>query len=410
MSSDFSRQEIFKFLADSFDTADNNNIVDNLNDMINKKILAAHPYPISQYSDGRWKTYVPDPTKKSGRRQIAKSTRAAVEQEIIKLARVQAKLNTLTLEKCYKDWLLWRRDSGIEAKTITENKNDWNRFLSNHSLAKKPLNTIKVKNLDDFFMTITRDHIITYRCLSNVRGLLNGIFKFAIREELINENPLDKIDLISYKKRCKPVQPKENYTIEERQKLLEYLSNKHDVYSLAIQLAFYLCVRIGELSAIKKSDIKNGVIYIQRSQRKKQVLNNDLTLGPVRHEVENRIKGNLSSGFRYIPLTPKAQQIVSKILMLYPEGEYLFERNGNPILGDTFNEHLKAACEAVGIPYRSSHQIRFTMATLLASEGVPVTEISTMLGHSDTATTYHYIRQQQVRPETAQQMQNILDK
>jgi len=401
------KKEILQFLEDIFE--ENDSVVDEITNTMNKQILEKHPYPISLYSDGRWKTYVPDATKKNGRRQIAKATREAVEAEIIRIAREQRRLEAMTLEKCYNDWMLYRRDIEVEAKTIIENRNDWRRFLANHPLAQKSISSIQAKHLDEFFMSITPNHCIGYRALSNVRGTLNGIFDYALCMGYIASNPLDKINLADYKKRCRPVKPKDIYTQEERQALLDHLAPKEDVYSLAIQLAFFLCVRIGELCAIKKSDINDGEIFIQRSQRKMQELNDDLSPGPVQHYVADRIKGNLSSGFRRIPLTPQAQQIVQRTMELHPEGDYLFERNGRPIRTDTFNEHLKRACKAVGIPYRSSHTIRFTAATDMAAAGIPVTEICTMLGHSDTATTFHYIRPQQVSSETARRMQEIFD-
>lgn len=76
---------------------------------------------------------------------------------------------------------------------------------------------------------------------------------------------------------------------------------------------------------------------------------------------------------------------------------------------DAFNHHLKRTCEALGITYRSSHQIRFTNATLFAEAGIPITEISTMLGHSNTATTMHYIRQSKVSAATVTKIENLLN-
>lgn len=53
----------------------------------------------------------------------------------------------------------------------------------------------------------------------------------------------------------------------ERKRILEYLAPRDDIYSLAIQLDFYLCVRIGELLAVKYEDIEGGFLHINRSMR-----------------------------------------------------------------------------------------------------------------------------------------------
>ena len=83
---------------------------------------------------------------------------------------------------------------------------------------------------------------------------------------------------------------------------------------------------------------------------------------------------------------------------------------GRQIISDTFNEHLKKACNELNIKYRSSHQIRFTVATMLYDNGVPITQLSGLLGHADTATTWHYIRKQDPTAETIDKMQAILEK
>lgn len=83
-------------------------------------------------------------------------------------------------------------------------------------------------------------------------------------------------------------------------------------------------------------------------------------------------------------------------------------QNGQPIYGGTFNRHLKSTCESLNIPYRSSHQIRFTMATTLYEGGVKINQLSTFLGHSDTKTTFHYIRQKKADQQTSQLMCEIL--
>lgn len=70
-------------------------------------------------------------------------------------------------------------------------------------------------------------------------------------------------------------------------------------------------------------------------------MNDDLSFSGVEYTIEERIKGNQTEGFRYIPLTAQAKKIVDKTIHLYPEGEYLFMRNGKPLFADSFNRYLK---------------------------------------------------------------------
>lgn len=227
----------------------------------------------------------------------------------------------------------------------------------------------------------------------------------------VPHNPLNDVDMSVFRNRCKPKNTsKDNYSLAERSAILEYLAPKTDIFSLAISLSMYLCIRIGELTAIRPEDIFNGMLHINRSKRIVQSMNDDLTFSKRYVTNDERIKGNKDSGFREIPLTEKALSIINRTISLYPNNEYLFMDNGRQLSGDAFNRHLKNVCDALGIKYRSSHQIRFSVATMLYESGqIPITQLSIMLGHSNTNTTWHYIRQSKPDNTTLQTMCSILD-
>ena len=410
--------ETLEILADAFKCGiiNKEDVLKEVKMKQDEKIINQHPYKINQGKNGRWYTYLRDPESPKGRRQIAKSTKEKIYEAILADYNQRNKkndLNSITLENLYEKWMIWRRDTGTAPKTITENKNEWNRFLKSNPIAHKKVREIRMYDLEDFFMQITTNHAITYKRLTNVKSMLNGLFKYGIRIALINDSPMHNVDFAQFQTRCKPENSvKDIYTLAEREAILQYLSAKTDIYSFAVQLAFYLCIRVGELITLKKSDIdiQDNKIYILRSARKQQILQDDLTFSPVEYTVEERIKGNKAQGFRFIPLTPQSKKLIEKIMDLYPDGDYLFMRNGHTLYTDSFNRYLKdKVCMPLKIPYRSSHQIRFTVATLLYEAGIPINQISAMLGHSETRTTMHYIRQQVADSKSRTIMSNLLD-
>lgn len=315
-----------------------------------------------------------------------------------------------TLRNAYTDWMLWRRDIKTNPKTLLENTNEWKKFLEHSDLADMILTDINVKVLEDFYYDITKDFAIDSKRLTNINSVLNGIFKRCVSMQSIPHNPLKDVDMSVFHKRCMPKQSnKDNYTLEERNAIIKYLESKDDIYSLAVHLSMYLCVRIGELLAIRPEDIQGNILSLKRSMRKFQTMNDDLTFSSEQITNEARIKGNKESGFRDIPLTAKARTVIDKILTLYPDNEYLFMLSGKQLRCDSFNRRLKQTCETLGIRYRSSHQIRFTVATMLYQNGVPITQLSFLLGHSDTNTTWHYIRQIKPDNDTILTMTSVLD-
>ena len=404
---DYDTEKFLKYFSSMYNISAED-VLENIKKMNNRTILKQHPYKIFKGSDGRYKTYVKDDTKPKNRRMIVRLTLQALEQAIIEDYNHNT-ISNLTVKQLYEKWMIWRKEIGTDCKTMQENSNEWKRFIQNHSFSGIKVKDVNLKIINSLFLDITKGHAITYKRMINVKSLLNGMFKYAVVYlEIIPHSPMADIDFKQFRNRCKPEKcNKTNYTEAERKAILEYLQDSNDVYDLSIQLAFHLSLRIGELIALKQEDILDNMICIQRSCRRNQVMKNDLTFSGIQYTVEERLKGNQSEGFRAIPLTESALSIIKKAIALNPEGEFLFMRNGSTIIGDTFNERLKKTCNVLKIPYRSSHQIRFTVATMMLEGGIKINQISTFLGHSNTQTTFHYIRQRKADHETIGLMENI---
>ena len=318
-------------------------------------------------------------------------------------------VSVTTFEDAFKEWMLWRRDIGTNSKTLKENSNEYHNYIEGAAICSMPVANITITNFEDFFYKITKDYAITGKRLSNISSVLNGVMRRCVSRGIITHNILSDVDMKVFKKRCRPSKSgKDNYTEAERKRIVDYLSDKTDIYSLAIRLSFYLPLRISETCAIKYTDMENGKLYIQRAKRTTEEMDNDLKFSNKTTTNEHRLKGNKATGFRTLPLTTTAVEIIELTHTLYPDNEYLFMRDGKQLITDTFNEELKRVCNHLGIKYRSSHQIRFTVATLLYSKGVPINELSSLLGHADTAITWHYIRKQEATDETMQKMQAVL--
>ena len=100
---------------------------------------------------------------------------------------------------------------------------------------------------------------------NNVKSLINQIFDYARNMDfpVINTHDICTMDLC-----CKEVDNYDKvYSDAERERILEVCREQNDVYSHCIGLMFCLCVRIGEMKALKWSDVdfENRKIYIHRS-------------------------------------------------------------------------------------------------------------------------------------------------
>lgn len=81
-------------------------------EMTKQQILEKHTEsfsPIWQGKNGRWYTYLPDETKKSGRKLIAKSTEEKLNTQIADYYKmVSSRREKITLEAFYPQWLKYK--------------------------------------------------------------------------------------------------------------------------------------------------------------------------------------------------------------------------------------------------------------------------------------------------------------
>lgn len=307
-----------------------------------------------------------------------------------------------TLENIYKQWIKYRSDTKIvSCKTIEEDISIWNRFVADSEIATMQIVDIRPKHLMKLFQSWTGNGLITRKDFNNRKSVLNGIFRYAALNEIITHNPITSLPCNELKYKIPPAK-KKAYTIEERSLLLTYLKSlKPDAYILAIMLAFYGIFRIGEIKALSWDNTKENIVTIQHQLVEERILQSDMSLSHPQRILKDP-KGNPYYSIRTEQLPQEGVMVLKKMKELNPYGKFLFMHEGRPLTTDSFNRRLKKYCIAIGIPYLSSHKIRFTGASMLYHAGVKPIDIQPLLGHSTLTMTQHYISQRVEERDTSQ--------
>ena len=374
---------------------------------LQKRILDTHKYEIYfSNSEHCWRTYLPDEKASHKRRPIKRKELEDLHQAIVIYYMEKNLLEDVansTLQQVYEKWLIYSRDhTAMKSKTLYEYANDWKKFLVGTTLASMQVKDIEPTQIKRFFQDMTKNRDVTLKRASNVRSLLNHLFLFAIDEKIIQINPV--ASAVNLRKlTLKPVMNQDDnvYSEEEMLTLLHYLKDINEPYAVAIQLMFYLFIRIGELKAIKYEDIdfKNRTVSLQRQALTDRELQDDLSFSSRNVVVSNQMKGNTSFGFRKQYLTDEALYLIHKAILLNPDGEFLFEPDGRLMTTDRFNRRLQKYCEDCNVFYRSSHKIRFFNCST-AYDGTNLKELQRCMGHSRLSTTEHYLRNVRKQEDT----------
>jgi len=234
-----------------------------------------------------------------------------------KLYDLHYNVDDVTMEQYFEVWMDWRAtETGVTEKTRKENRFLWNSLLKDAEITKISLKYLAVRDYLSFFRKLTKDRTMTRKRFNDMKSIMNGILYLAVENSIIDRNCLRDINYrqFTYKAENTNIKP---YSEDERLQIIDHLSQHDDLYSLAILLDFYLVLRIGELKGLKWSDIQGDSIYIQRFINDK-------------NQIVDDIKGHANEGKRFMPLTPKAKEILEKIKSLNLDIEFIFMRDGHP--------------------------------------------------------------------------------
>ncbi len=313
----------------------------------------------------------------------------------------------------YEMYIADKEKKGLNSSlTIVHNKADFQRYWAGRTLSEQerndgkiqfersyildmPIKKVKASDIRSHYEYLSGTGEMSKKAFYNARSVMVGIFSYAYTRDIscIDVSMVSTRGLVFKEEED---HSEEVFLPEQREVLLKHLGSlpKKNTYSLAIQLMFCLCCRIGELRALKYKDISwnsdhsSAYIWLRH-----QIVDKKTDMVNRRATDVNYMKAHSSAGKRKFPLSEYALQIIRELQELHPESEYICSSiKGTPITTNRFNESLKKYCDAAGVPYYSSHKIRFYAVSTMYDKGVNETTIQRLAGHSNISTTRHYNR------------------
>ena len=387
-----------KSLSDeiNIDSIQESEVADLIEIMTRKQVLENHPYEI--YSTTRngqtyFVTYVYDETKKDNRRQISAKTRENLENKIYDDYKQRT---LLTFEKVAQLWLRHYRTS-VKETTFDRTMSDYNRFIPTCDFANKSISHIKPIEIKEYLQNTIIKEKLKKHGYRNLKSLFNGIFKYAYDKEFIAKNPMDKlvVSTANLQKPSKKQKEEVVFTKKETGMIKDYIksdsSNYKNTVPYAILLSFQLGLRVGELIALKGTDISHDVIHIQRQEIIYNKYDEELNkIASSVHEIREYTKSE--AGDRYLPLTPEAKQILDDVKTWNQvhniKSEFIFaDENGMNFNRQRINKYLYKYCVKVGIIKKSSHKIRRSVISTLLDNIANKVSVQAFAGHEELQTT-----------------------
>ena len=214
-----------------------------------------------------------------------------------------------------------------------------------------------------------------------VYTILHSFFKMAYLGDMIERNPMDKVERPKPRKgEAKPTQASA-YTAAEVQTIMTSLEGEPLKWRALIHLLIDTGIRRGECCALqwKNIDFKTGAITIcgNLCYTKQKGIYLDT---PKNGHTRTVYAGNDTVALLRQLQTEQSQKCISK---------WVFTQDGTaePMHPQSPTRYLKKFSERYGIPDLHPHKLRHTFASVAITSGADIASVSEALGHSDKAIT-----------------------
>ena len=246
---------------------------------------------------------------------------------------------------------------GCSKATIENYKFNLNKFLL--GVGKDPTE-IATQDIRKYLADYKRERGVSNTTLDNMRRVFQSFFTWMHREGYIIKDPCAAVNKIRADKIIK-----NPYSDEEMELMREAAKNLRE--KAIIEVLYSTGMRIGELEKLNKDDIDfvNGkAIVFGKGAKEREVYFNVKAQLALKKYLENRNDTN-------------------EALFIGLQSPY------NRLKVSTYEKILRELGGRCGV-HCHPHRFRRTCATILLNKGMPIQEISKVLGHAKLETTMIY--------------------
>lgn len=255
---------------------------------------------------------------------------------------------------------------------------------------------------------------LSYKTVKNIRGVLSSAYEYAIENSYIKDNPVLKSRMPSFAHSIKSDVPE--YSAEQVRKLLLFAKENDSHIYIFLLLALYTGLRKGELLALTWDDVDydKKLLRVNKSRTgSRKAITTQITT-PKTESSNRKIPLN-NTVLEALKAEKKRQDEHAEILGKgYDKSSSFIIRTvlGKPYVNlSAINRVVNRLTEKAGLPHCTIHGFRHSVASILDDNGVPIQDISVLLGHESVQTTERiYInRRKTAKAETIETLDNAIN-
>lgn len=231
--------------------------------------------------------------------------------------------------------------------------------------------------------------------VNGARRVLAGLCKYAARTGSIPFNPVTATDPIR-RQVNEPTQVGTPWTLDEMTKVLEQVQTNPNL-DCFLHLMLHTGMRPGEVFGLRWEDYdrEKKILKVTGTLKQSRLITPDGT-GVVRLK---RNEPKTASSRRAIAITDALgealirQEMYQSVARMNAEnhwqdsGYVITTLIGTPVASTNLRRIYVKYLKEIGIPYIRFHDIRHSVATMALNQGVPMEQVSEVMGHSRIETT-----------------------
>lgn len=314
----------------------------------------------------------------------------------------------VTFNAWFETWIKVYKMPSVKVGTIGVYIQCYDAYIKS-KFGNKRLRDVRNDQIQEFYNSMSEKY--SRNTLEICRAVLNGMYEVAIRNEMLQKNPVSHAVLPKdYRKPAVKV-----LTLPEQKIFLEYA--KGSIYYPMYEIALFTGMRSGELRGLQWSDIdfEKEIIHVTHS------------LLYLNHRGYYMGATKTENSVRDIPMLENVKIILKELrtkrFSKYQKSDIITIRNdefsnliftnanGNPINRDRFKIEINRVVAKIQedyeeFPHVTPHMFRHTFATRSIEQGIPPKVLQTIMGHKSLTTTMEIYAH--VLPNTkAEEMQKL---
>ena len=220
---------------------------------------------------------------------------------------------------------------------------------------------------------------LSVKTVKDILIVLKMVMKFGVKNEWMTYYEWDiKYPTTSTSKEL------EVLSVANHRKILNYIQSHFTFTGLGIYISLSTGLRIGEICALKWSDINvaDGTITVSRTIERIYIIE-----GEKKHTELVINTPKTKNSCREIPMSKELLSMIKPLKKVVNEDFYVLTNDERPTEPRTYRNYYNGLMAKLDIPKLKYHGLRHSFATRCIEAGCDYKTVSVLLGHSNISTT-----------------------